>query len=137
MSYSSADEALQIARNTNASSQDREGAIDFLDSHPDPEVISLLIELLETDDPGVRWRSANALAKIGKTALVPLLHALVDKSDSRWMLEGVYHVLRDNRSHEVAKMTEGLRTAMKGPGATIATISAAGELLVKLAGEGS
>lgn len=136
MSYSSVDEALLIAQDTNASSQTRESAINYLDSHATPEVIDSLIELLETDDPGVRWRSANALAKMGREALIPLLHALLDKSDSRWLMEGAYHVLRDNRSPEVTKMTEGLRSAMKGSGAAIATITAAGELLVKLAGEG-
>ncbi len=137
MSYASVNEAIQAASKTTVASQDREAALDYLGSHPTPEAISALIDLLETDDAGVRWKAAEALAGMGKTALAPLLHALVDKSDSRWLLEGATHVLHDNRDHNVAKMTEGLRAAMKGPGAAVATVMAAGELLVKLAGEGA
>lgn len=137
MSYASVNEAVQTASKATASSQDREEAIAYLGSHPNTESISALIDLMETDDAGVRWKAADTLAAMGKNALVPLLHALVDKSDSRWLLEGATHVLRDNRDHNVAKMTEGLRAAMKGSGAAVATVTAAGELLVKLAGEGA
>ncbi len=137
MAYASVNEALQVASNLSTSSQTREEAIAFLESHPTPEVIDGLIALMETDDAGVRWKAAEALAKMGKPALVPLLRALLDKSDSRWMLEGATHVFHDNRDHSIAKMTEGLRAAMKGSGAAVATVTAAGELLVKLAGEGA
>lgn len=137
MSYGSVNEAVQVAMNTSAASADREDAIAYLGSHPSAEAIDALIELLETDDAGVRWKAADALAGLGKSALKPLLHALVDKSDSRWLLEGATHVLHDNRDHNVAKMTEGLRAAMKGAGAAVATVAAAGELLVKLAEEGA
>lgn len=137
MPYASVNEAVQAASNTTAASQEREGAISYLGSHPGAESISALIELLETDDAGVRWKAADTLAVIGKVALVPLLHALVDKSNSRWLLEGATHILHDNRDHNVAKMTEGLRAAMKGPGSAVATVTTAGELLVKLAGEGA
>lgn len=137
MSYASVNEAILAATNATAASQDREAAIAYLGSHPNGESIGALIDLLETDDAGVRWKAAEALAGLGKSALTPLLHALVEKSDSRWLLEGATHVLRDNRDHNVAKMTEGLRAAMKGPGAAVATVTAAGELLVKLAGEGA
>ncbi|MBE2238840.1 MAG: HEAT repeat domain-containing protein [Caldilineaceae bacterium] len=135
MLYSSVNEAIQTASKPSVASQDREAAIDYLGSHPTPEAISTLIDLLEADDAGIRWRSADVLARMGKPALAPLLHALVDKSDSRWLLEGATHVFHDNRDHKVAKMTEELRAAMKGSGAAVATVTVAGELLVKLAGE--
>ncbi|HAJ38631.1 MAG TPA: hypothetical protein DCL15_23435 [Chloroflexi bacterium] len=135
MSYASVNDAVLAATNATAASQDREEAIAYLGSHPSAEAIDALIELLETDDAGVRWKAAEALAGLGKAALTPLLHALVNKSDSRWLLEGATHVLRNNRDHNVAKMTEELRAAMKGSGAAVATVTAAGELLVKLAGE--
>lgn len=137
MTYSSVDEALQVASSAAAESRSREEAIDYVSERPTPEVIDALIDLLETDDAGVRWKAADGLAKMGKRALVPLLRALVDKSDSRWLLDGAYHVFHDNRDHDVAKMTENLRTAMKGSGAAVSTVTAAGELLVKLAGEGA
>lgn len=137
MSYVSVGEALQVASNPTISSQEREEAISYLENHRDPEVIDALIALMETDDAGVRWKAAEALAKMGKPALVPLLRALLDKSESRWMLEGASHVFHDNRDASVAKLTEELRAAMKGPGAYMATVTAAGELLVKLAREGA
>lgn len=135
MAYTSVHEALQAAADLTLSSQSREEAIGYLESHREPEVIAALIALLETDDAGVRWKAAEALAKMGRSALVPLLRALLDKSDSRWLVEGASHVLHDNRDPEVVAMTEGLRAAMKGAGASVATTAAAGELLVKLAGE--
>ncbi|HQY89976.1 HEAT repeat domain-containing protein [Caldilinea sp.] len=135
MLHSSVSEAIQTASKPSVANHDREAAIDYLGSHPTPDAIDALIDLLETDDAGLRWRSADALARMGRPALAPLLHALVDKSDSRWLLEGATHVLHDNRDHKVAKMTEGLRAAMKGSGAAVATVTVAGELLVKLAGE--
>lgn len=137
MSYASVGEALQVASSPTTSSQAREDAIDYLESHREPEVIDALIALLETDDAGVRWRAADALAKMGKQALVPLLHALRDKSESRWLLEGASHIFHSNRDPGVARMTEKLRAAMKGPGAYVATVAAAGELLVQLAEEGA
>ncbi len=137
MSYASVGEALQVALNLTTSSQAREDAINYLESHREPEVIDALIALLETDDAGVRWKAADALAKMGKQALVPLLRALRDKSESRWLLEGASHIFHSNRDSDVARMTERLCAAMKGPGAYMATVAAAGELLVKLAEEGA
>ncbi|MFN3982790.1 MAG: HEAT repeat domain-containing protein [Caldilinea sp.] len=137
MSYASIGEALQVALSLTTSSQAREDAINYLESHREPEVIDALIALLETDDAGVRWKAADALAKMGKQALAPLLRALRDKSESRWLLEGASHIFHSNRDPDVARMTERLRAAMKGPGAYMATVAAAGELLVKLAEEGA
>ena len=137
MSYASVGEALQVALSLTTSSQAREDAINYLESHREPEVIDALIALLETDDAGVRWKAADALAKMGKQALAPLLRALRDKSESRWLLEGASHIFHSNRDPDVARMTERLCAAMKGPGAYMATVAAAGELLVKLAEEGA
>lgn len=137
MSISSVDAAVKIAADSGQASQAREDAIAYLADHPTEAAISTLIDLMETNDAGVRWKAADALASLGKTALVPVLHALVDKGDSRWLLEGAYHVFHDNRSSEVARMTDGVCAAMKGQGAALATVTAAGELLVKLAGEAS
>ncbi|MFN3332787.1 MAG: HEAT repeat domain-containing protein [Caldilinea sp.] len=137
MSYASIGEALQVALSLTTSSQAREDAINYLESHREPEVIDALIALLETDDAGVRWKAADALAKMGKQALAPLLRALRDKSESRWLLEGASHIFHSNRDPDVARMTERLCAAMKGPGAYMATVAAAGELLVKLAEEGA
>lgn len=137
MSYASVGEALQVALNLTTSSQAREDAINYLESHREPEVIDALIALLETDDAGVRWKAADALAKMGKQALAPLLRALRDKSESRWLLEGASHIFHSNRDPGVARMTEKLCAAMKGPGAYMATVAAAGELLVQLAEEGA
>ena len=137
MSITSVDDAVKIAADSSQASQVREEAVSFLADHPTADAIDALIDLMETDDAGVRWKAAEGLAAMGKTSLVPVLHALVDKSDSRWLLEGAYHVFHNNRSSEVARMTDGVCAAMKGQGAAIATVTAAGALLIKLAGEAS
>ncbi len=137
MSISSIDEAVKTAADSGQESQVREDAIRYLADHPTEAVINTLIDLMETDDAGVRWKAAEALAATGQAALVPVLHALVDKSDSRWLLEGAYHVFHNNRSSEVARMTDGVCAAMKGQGAAVATVTAAGKLLVQLAGGAS
>lgn len=137
MSITSVDDAVKVAADSSQASQVREEAVNYLADHPTADSIDALIDLMETDDAGVRWKAAETLASLGKASLVPVLRALVDKSDSRWLLEGAHHVFHDNRSSEVARMTDGVCAAMKGQGAAIATVTAAGELLIKLAGEAS
>jgi HEAT repeat protein len=58
-----------------------------------------LVEALASRKQWVRWEVAKALGQIGSPssaeALVPLLHALVERSDSVWVLEGAHHVFHD------------------------------------------
>jgi HEAT repeat protein len=59
------------------------------------QAIQALISALEDDRFEVRWEAAEALIKIGRDAVKPLLKALIKKSDSTWMREGAHHVFSD------------------------------------------
>jgi hypothetical protein len=61
----------------------------------DPSATTALLEALEDKDFDIRWLAAEGLIAIGKDALVPLLKALIERSDSAWFRNGAHHVLHD------------------------------------------
>jgi HEAT repeat protein len=136
MSFSSVQDALTTLGNSGLSDRERQEAMVYLSEHPAADGVAALIAMLETDEPGLRWEAGEALAKMGKPAVVPLLSTLVSKSDSTWLREGAYHAFHDNRDASVVRLTEPVRKALKGLGAPMATTTAAGELMLKLQAEG-
>jgi HEAT repeat protein len=60
-----------------------------------PASAQALVRALEDDMFDVRWLAAEGLIVMGREALVPLLHALVECSDSEWLREGAHHMLHD------------------------------------------
>jgi HEAT repeat protein len=70
-------------------------AVKALGQIGDPRATDALIEALEDKTFDVRWLAAEGLIAIGHKALVPLLHALTEHSDSSWLREGAHHVLHD------------------------------------------
>ena len=126
----STEQAIEILRDTDLSELEREHAIAYLHDHPTPEAIDALIEGLEDDDPGVRWKSATALARQGESAMHPLLIALCQPDADARLREGAWHVLRQNSSSEVRAESQELLQALRGPSANIATLEAANKLLL-------
>ena len=61
----------------------------------DPRAASELVATLEDHNFGVRWLAAEGLIALGQDALIPLLEALIKRSDSVWLREGAHHVLHD------------------------------------------
>jgi HEAT repeat protein len=61
----------------------------------DPKAASKLVATLEDHNFGVRWLAAEGLIALGEDALIPLLEALIKRSDSVWLREGAHHVLHD------------------------------------------
>lgn len=55
--------------------------------------IGELLAMLEDDVSGIRWIAAEALIKIGRPSLRPLLKALVRRADSYNFRLGAHHVL--------------------------------------------
>ena len=136
MSFTSVQDALATLANQDLSDLQRQEAMTYLSENPSPDGIGALIGMLEVDEAGLRWEAGEALAKMGKPAVVPLLSTLVSKSDSTWLREGAYHAFHDNRDSTVVRLTEPVRKALKGLGAPMATTTAAGELMLKLQAEG-
>jgi HEAT repeat protein len=60
-----------------------------------PQAIKALIQALEDERFEVRWSAAEALIKIGREAVAPLLEALVKKGDSPWLRDDAHHVFSD------------------------------------------
>jgi len=60
-----------------------------------PAAAEALVRTLEDEMFDVRWLVAEALVTVGREALVPLLHALVERADSEWLREGAHHVFHD------------------------------------------
>ena len=57
-----------------------------------PDAIPFLIHALEDDKSDIRWIAAEGLIKLGEKSVIPLLKALVEKSDSVFILEGAHHI---------------------------------------------
>jgi HEAT repeat protein len=53
-----------------------------------------LVRALEDPNGGVRWLAAQGLIALGPDAVGPLLHGLMEHSESVWLRDGAHHVLR-------------------------------------------
>ena len=92
-----------------------------------------LVACLEDKDAGTRWVAAEALIALKHDALVPLLEALIDQSDSVWVREGAHHVLHDLAEGELREILGPVLAALEGPAPdTVAPVFAA-EALEELA----
>ena len=60
-----------------------------------PAAAPALVAALEDEVFDVRWLAAEGLIALRGEGLVPLLRALVERSDSLWLREGAHHVLHD------------------------------------------
>jgi HEAT repeat protein len=80
----------------------------------DPEAAQALVRALEDKIFDVRWLAAEGLISIGKKALVPLLEALLERSDSPWMREGAHHVLHDIDNSGISEIILPILNALEG-----------------------
>jgi HEAT repeat protein len=62
---------------------------------PGPTATNALVGALGNGMFDVRWLAAEGLILRGREALVPLMRALIEKSDLAWFREGAHHVLFD------------------------------------------
>jgi HEAT repeat protein len=98
----------------------------------DPEAAQALVRALEDKIFDVRWLAAEGLTSIGKKALVPLLEALVERSDSPWMREGAHHVLHDIDKGGINEIIVPVLDALEGMEAHLEAPIAAEAALNKL-----
>lgn len=127
----SVEQAINTMKDTDLSEVEREHAIQYLQEHQTDEGIDVLIDALEDDDPGIRWKASEALSAYGESAMPRLLEALCQPSTDQRMREGAWHVLRQNSSHTVRAETQELQKALKGPSANIASMEEANKLWLK------
>lgn len=98
----------------------------------DPEAAPALVTALLDEQPGVRWLAAEALALIGRPALEPLLHGLIEHSGSPWFRDGAHHVLRTFGTGTLDDMLKPLIDALEGRDQSIGVLIPAHELLESL-----
>ena len=79
----------------------------------DPKATQALVKALEDDMFDVRWLAAEALIIIGKEALVPLLQALTQHSDSLWLREGAHHMFHDLADGKNLEVLRPVLTALE------------------------
>jgi HEAT repeat protein len=79
----------------------------------DAKATAALIKALEDKMFDVRWLAAEGLTAIGHEALVPLLQALVEHSDSLWLREGVHHVLHNMEGGHLNKILNPVLVALE------------------------
>jgi HEAT repeat protein len=94
-----------------------------LEQIADPEAAPALVGALEDQDPAVRWLAAEGLIALKSKGLVPLLRALIERSDSFELREGAHHVLHDLHDVSERRLGGGL---LKPLLAACRTVSAAG-----------
>jgi len=91
-----------------------------------------LVAALEDKDTGVRWLAAEALIAVGSPALPALLQALVDRSNSTWLLEGTHHVLHTLQATDIGPVVRPVVTALEHSAREEAAPVAAHEALQQL-----
>jgi len=79
------------------------------------KAIKALFEALTDEKFEVRWLAAEGLIRIGRRAIVPLLEALVNHSDSYWLREGIHHVLHDMNTGKITEVLRPVLVALEGP----------------------
>ena len=99
----------------------------------DASAAPALVRALEDEKAAVRWLAATALIKMGRDALLPLLHGLEGNSDSIWFRDGAHHVLRslirDGVADEALPVLEALENLEPCIEAPIAAYHVREELL--------
>jgi HEAT repeat protein len=70
----------------------RREAAKIIELLPDKGSISVLLNLLDDEESGIRWVAAEGLAKIGRDSIVPLLKALVKCNGTFYIQKGALHV---------------------------------------------
>ena len=77
-----------------------------------PTATRALIEALEDKVFDVRYMAAEGLIAIGKDAVAPLLHKLLEHADSYRIREGVHHVLHDIADKDTKKIITPVISAL-------------------------
>jgi HEAT repeat protein len=80
----------------------------------DPAAAPALVRALRDRGFGVRWLAAEGLIALGSKGLVPLLRALIEHSDSVWLLQGAHHVLHDLAKGNLKDLLQPVLASLEG-----------------------
>ena len=89
-----------------------EAAKTFTDLHA-PAAAPALVKTLADEEGDVRWLAAEALIGLGEIALIPLLEALMGRTDSVELREGAHHVLHALNHGQLAEIVGPVLTTLE------------------------
>jgi HEAT repeat protein len=115
-----------------ASEQVRWEAAKALADIADPAAADALVKALEDKVFDVRWLAAKGLINLGREGLVPLLQALIERSDSPWLRDAAHHVLHDLAVGELEELLEPIMDSLEDAEAAIETPLIAKAILDRL-----
>jgi len=98
----------------------------------DPAAADALVKTLEDKVFDVRWLAAEGLINLGREGLIPLLKALIERSDSPWLRDAAHHVLHDLAVGELEDLLEPIMDSLEGAEAAIETPLMAKAILDRL-----
>ena len=97
----------------------RKEAMKVVERIADPTSIPVAINMLEDRESEVRWIAAEALIRIGRESITPLLKALISNGISFYLRQGAHHVLstliRDKDSKELKQLVHLLKPGLEIP----------------------
>jgi HEAT repeat protein len=82
----------------------------------DPQATDTLIKALTDRVFDVRWLAAEGLINVGKSALTPLLHALIHNPQSVFLREGAHHILHELNNENISPLINPLMHALAESG---------------------
>jgi len=98
----------------------------------DPAAADALVKTLEDKVFDVRWLAAEGLIKLGQVGIVPLLKALVERSDSPWLRDAAHHVFHDIAVGELEDLLEPIMNSLEDAESVIETPLIAKAILDRL-----
>lgn len=124
---------LLIATMTHDDAQTRWEAAKALTDIHDPAAAPVFVRALRDKNSGVRWIAAEGLIGLGSKGLDPLLHELMQHSDSKQVRDGVHHVLTSINRGDVSDTVQPVIDALESTEPITAAPVAAYEALQRLA----
>jgi HEAT repeat protein len=86
--------------------QKRWQVIKVLEGIGDPSAAPALVHCLKDENAGVRWAASEAMIALQKSAILPLLEALLHDYDSLWLRQGAHHILHKLKDNGKLNETE-------------------------------
>ena len=96
---------------------------------PGAAATAALVAALGDKNFDVRWLAAEGLISRGREALVPLMQALIKKSDLAWFREGAHHVLFDLSQGNLGELVKPVLEALEKVDSAVEVPSKAEALL--------
>jgi len=103
----------------------------------DPTAADALVKALEDKEFDVRWIAAEGLINLKRGGLVPLLQALIERSDSTWLRERAHHVLHDLAVGDLQELLKPVVASLEDIESALETPLAAKAILDRLVSEQS